>query len=429
MKRNVEYSSQPWILSGRSNLSAFLHDFYCIFSLVQLSVFLSLLAVIHYSCGWTYCYRQYRRNSHYNVTHRKRQNFYALPSSHWQLLADPPFNYLQTLERVDEAIDNNAIIAEAILRCGLRDFGLSSEPEKGTSLEWHGKSTGGDVSKAHSTIRQLYRDWSLEGKREREIAFEAVFKDLDNFAVNIPGRSQIRILVPGAGLGRLVFDLCLRGYSAEGNEISYHQLLTSSWVLNNVEAGQRFALYPFVTQFTNNRSRTHQLHKVEIPDVHPGAAISQAIQNGHRVGEMNMTASDFLVLYNNPSYSNSFDVVTTVFFIDTAPNLIRYIETIRNCLCTGGIWVNIGPLLWHFDDRAPANLTEDHTHGSQKDLEGIAEPGSFEPTDEEVLLLIQRYGFRVEKHEMLEQRIGYIQDPESMLQNLYQASHWVVTKC
>ena len=61
---------------------------------------------------------------------------------------------------------------------------------------------------------------------------------------------------------------------------------------------------------------------------------------------------------------------------------------------------------------------------------GIAEPGSFELTNAEVLLLLSQTGFEVIKHEMIDSTpgLGYIQDPESMLQNLYQCSHWVARK-
>ena len=68
-----------------------------------------------------------------------------------------------------------------------------------------------------------------------------------------------------------------------------------------------------------------------------------------------MSASDFLCLYGSIDYKNSFDAVTTVFFLDTAPNVIRYFETILNCLKSGGLLINIGPLLWHFENNAPGN--------------------------------------------------------------------------
>lgn len=43
---------------------------------------------------------------------------------------------------------------------------------------------------------------------------------------------SIHVLVPGAGLGRLAFDIAKAGYSSQGNEFSYFMLLASNMVLN-----------------------------------------------------------------------------------------------------------------------------------------------------------------------------------------------------
>jgi hypothetical protein len=87
-------------------------------------------------------------------------------------------------------------------------------------------------------------------------------------------------------------------------------------------------------------------------------------------GEMSMSASDFLLLYSKEEQRETFDAVATVFFLDTAPNIIRYIEAIRNCLRTGGLLINVGPLLWHFENNAPG--THGHEDGSSaKESEGI----------------------------------------------------------
>ena len=42
----------------------------------------------------------------------------------------------------------------------------------------------------------------------------------------------------------------------------------------------------------------------------------------------------------------TYDVVVTLFFIDTARNLLSYFETIRSLLKPGGKWINLGPLLY-----------------------------------------------------------------------------------
>ncbi len=371
------------------------------------------------------------------MTHRRRQNLYALPTAQWQLLAEPPVSLLDTLNTVDDAIDQNADMAEEILALGLQAFGLPEEPVKGSIEDWRGTAKPSDIAKAHSTIRQFYRDWSKEGHNEREACNGIALRDLDRHLrkpTSEKDASELppRVLIPGAGLGRFVFDVALAGYNVEGNEISYHQLLASNWILNHTQENERHPLFPFVSQFTNIVSRQNQLQQVVIPDLHPGQASAAKAKRGMPVGKMDMTAADFVVLYGDAGHRETFDAVVTVFFIDTAPNFIRYIQTIHDCLKANGVWINVGPLLWHFDDRAPHTNEKDADKkkaiADDSEDKGIGEPGSFELSDEEVLHLVERMGFKVEQQEMLPAGMGYIQDPNSMIQNLYQVSHWVARK-
>jgi hypothetical protein len=341
------------------------------------------------------------------------------------MLSEPPFSILDNFNKVDDAIDVNAEIADAILAIGLQSFDLSSTPDKNNPKEnWHDTATPSDVNKAHSTIRQFYRDWSLEGRAERAVCYDPVIQDLHNeFQIRRDNGEEIRVLVPGAGLGRLVFEVCMAGYDAEGNEISYHQLLASNWVLNHTEGPAKHALHPFALHFSNLQSRAQQLRQIMIPDVHPGLTMQEMANAGHRFGTMSMSAADFTVLYTQPNNQEAFDAVTTVFFIDTAPNLIRYIETIRHCLKPNGLWINVGPLLWHFENGHSRNDSHAEGEGS-----GIGEPGNVELSEDEVFSLVERMGFSLERRPGDRQACGYIQDPASMLQNLYQPSHWVARK-
>ena len=45
---------------------------------------------------------------------------------------------------------------------------------------------------------------------------------------------------------------------------------------------------------------------------------------------------------NNLIFSGTWDVVVTCFFIDTATNIISYLEVIHKILKEGGTWINIG---------------------------------------------------------------------------------------
>ena len=373
---------------------------------------------------------QYRKIAHYNETHRRRQNLYALPTAHWQLLADPPFNILAVLDNVDDAIDENAAIASTILQSGLRYLGLEFAPNDPAN-DWRDTATTEDMNRARTTIRQLYRDWSAEGAQERQASYMLVLADLTEAFHDESRKESIRVLVPGAGLCRLVFEICRLGYTVEGNELSHHQLLASSWVLNDSRQAEQFSLYPFAMSFSNCLDRTEQLRAVKIPDVHPATEAARQHESGpwHHLGRMSVTAADFVVHYGDKAQRDRFDAVVTVFFIDTAPNLIRYIEVVRHCLKSGGIWTNLGPLLWHFGQRRSSHIEDDEdTMGCSEPRVDIEEPGNVELTDDEVVLLVVKLGFVVEKHEISKEEIGYIQAPESMMQNRYRTSHWVARK-
>jgi SAM-dependent methyltransferase len=353
------------------------------------------------------------------------------------MLAEPPFSYLETLDKVDDAIESNAVLARAIVKNGLESFRMITTDEgKEPALPppWEGCSKYADVDKARSTIRQFFRDWSAGGAAEREACYGPVMRALEKERLARPPDHQqpLTVLVPGAGLGRLVFDLCYEGYEVEGNEISYHQLLASSYILNRCDRAGQHTIYPWVHTFSNHQTRQNHLRGYAVPDIHPATALAgvSPAGTGGVGGSMSMCASDFLCLYGDDDHRDSYDAVASVFFLDTAPNLVRYLQTILHCLRPGGMLVNVGPLLWHFENNAPGNHGRDDDGDGEHDAAnstGIADPGSFELSDDEVMALVAKLGFEIE-----ERQTGipapYIQDAESMLQTVYRASSWVARK-
>jgi carnosine N-methyltransferase len=298
-----------------------------------------------------------------------------------------------------------------------------------------------DMEKARSCVNQFYREWSTGGELERSRCFDPIIEVLNTeFASRLTtekelGKSDLKVLAPGAGLGRLVFDVCRAGYTVEGNEISYHELMASSCILNHTKAPGEFNIAPFALNCSNHLTRADQFRTYAVPDIHPGTELmkrgqEEKVPANERMG---MTTGDFCVLYTQPGSKDSFDAVATVFFIDTAPNITRYIEAVHNCLKANGLWINLGPLLWHHSSR-PSPEDEEAEQKNQrlekyKDVDtGIADPGSVELTDEEVVALVQHFGFTIEKHEPGSVETGYITNTRSMLQSTYRASFWIARK-
>ena len=373
------------------------------------------------------------------------------------MLSKPPFSILDSLNELDDLIDSNAELAEAIFIAGFKNFiaptidsnwVASIVPEKYANDEYriysivmdhlNVQATQNDMDKARSCINQFYREWCAGGNVEREKCFGPVLGVLDTeFAhrlTKVPQleRSDLKVLVPGAGLGRSVFDICQAGFSVEGNEISYHELMASSLILNHTQRSEQFKIAPFALSCSNHLSRADQFQTFAVPDIHPGTALATTQNSKLPAHErMSMSTGDFCVLYSSSDYKHTFDAVATVFFIDTAPNIIRYIEAVRNCLKPGGLWINLGPLLWHQAPRGPNNHSssedEEYKHTHIADA-GIGNPGSVELTNNEVLALVEHLGFTMEKKESESSETGYISNPKSMLLNTYRPVFWVARK-
>ncbi|PKA64382.1 GDSL esterase/lipase [Apostasia shenzhenica] len=113
-----------------------------------------------------------------------------------------------------------------------------------------------------------------------------------------------------------------------------------------------------------------------------------------------MCAGDFVEVYNDVDQEASWDAVVTCFFLDTAHNIVEYIEVIFKVLKDGGVWINLGPLLYHFAD----------SHGPEDEL-------SVEISLEDVKKVAFQYGFELEIERTVQ--TTYTANPRSMMQKDY----------
>ena len=229
-----------------------------------------------------------------------------------------------------------------------------------------------NMGKVRSTLRQFVREWSAEGAAEREGTFGLLLKELEaRLPVPSPGsdRPAPRVLVPGAGLGRLCYEVAMRGYEAQGNEWSYFMLLGSNFILNRPPDLPPFTIQPWAHQQSNVLATEDQLRTVSVPDVVP-------TRRPPPNGSLSMCAGDFVEVYGEQKCE--WDCVLTCFFIDTAKNILEYIATMAACLKPGGVWINLGPLLYHFEEM---------------------DESSIELSMEEVIALVESHDFDIVRRE------------------------------
>lgn len=200
-----------------------------------------------------------------------------------------------------------------------------------------------NLSKARSTIKQFVRDWGREGADERARCYGPLLEALERHVPKSKGGKRLqRVLTPGSGLGRLTFDAARKGYFAEGNEFSYHMLLGTMWVLNETEQALGTTIYPYVLDIASRKTYDDHLRPVLIPDICP----SDFCDPRCGFGEISMRGGEFVECYKQQL--QEWDAILTAFFIDTANNIFLYIRTFAAILRPGGLWANVGPLLWHY---------------------------------------------------------------------------------
>ncbi|CEQ39662.1 SPOSA6832_01221, partial [Sporobolomyces salmonicolor] len=295
-----------------------------------------------------------------SANQRRRADYYALSARHRELL--PGYNEL--LAEVDAKLQFNADLVRRMIDC-------NPFPPPGDAALSAPAPTEADH----------------EGRNERDTAYTPILETLRAQFHNLTPaeQAQTRVLVPGAGLGRLAWEI----------------LIASAFILNQTTRPREFPLHPYLHSFSNIRNKDDLLVPSWIPDVAP-SEIAEGPEETR--GDFSFAAGDFLELYGDAP--GDWDVCVTCFFLDTARNIVQYLETIWGLLKPGGMWINCGPTLWHFEN--------DH------------DASSIELTLDDVKALARRIGF--ELSEEREITTSYTTNPRSLLKHEYTAAFWVARK-
>ncbi|KAF6142038.1 hypothetical protein GIB67_038006 [Kingdonia uniflora] len=267
--------------------------------------------------------------------------------------------------------------SESVRETGSLGLEYNKELDRASASNAKGVSTQAIicfVSDADENVSSPPRIW-LDPSFQLEVppsdvdkCYKPILEELDRlFPSRCKDRPPCR-LVPGAELRRLVLEISCLGFISQGNEFSYYMMICSSFILYQTDTAGEWTIYPWVHSNCNSLSDNDQLRPVSFPDILPTSAVI--------IGGFSMCGGDFAEVYNDPSQEGSWDAMVTCFFLDTEHNIVEYIEIISRILRDGGVWINFGPLLYHFAD---AN--------------GIEEEMPIELSLEDVKIVALQYGF------------------------------------
>ena len=311
------------------------------------------------------------------------------------------FNYMDRIEKFKQAIAKNYSFLVKIVSPYVGLFKLHKCKDGETYLERLTVQPKDNIA-IKSNLRLFVKDWSIEGIEERNETYKPILNSIQSFfkdKTKDDFKEGIKVLVPGSGLGRLLYEIAKLGFKVEGNELSFNMLLFYSFLFNSNVKKNEITIQPFIHSLNNLFNFDTAFKEIMIPDENIKEELAK-----NDTGEIYMMGGDFCYVYKKKP--NCFDSVVTCFFIDTASNVIEYIETIYNTLKEGGLWINIGPLLYH------------HTN--------IPNDINIQLGWNEIKDVIIGFGFDLTKEEIIE--TTYSTDKDSMLKTVYKCIFFTAVK-
>ena len=234
------------------------------------------------------------------------------------------------------------------------DINMTSILKTETNFTWwsekNAQKFANNKVETYDSIRQviahLVRDWSSsEGAPIRESIYSWCIEQLQLHQY-VPTKGPI--LVPGAGLGRLAWDIS-RNLRCAVEAIESSICMTAvAYSVFNAKQKNAFVLHPFAADsFSNEIDDEARYDAIYFPDVIPSID----------AGNISYTVGTFG--YDSMQHcSNQYGAVVTSFFIDTATTVYDFITTVAMILSSGGLWINVGPLQWHINNKVPVAVNE-----------------------------------------------------------------------
>lgn len=230
---------------------------------------------------------------------------------------------------------------------------------------------------ATHVITHLSRDWTENGWIVRQDTYGWIVDQLCNYhdyllddldSDYLQSSPLSPVLVPGAGLARLAFDIAFvnnrndtdgrqmkrNPFLIEANDNSVVMAAAAYHVLHYV-ANRRpddtgfLTVYPFVSDpLTNEVDTQRRWESAQFPEEKITNMLDRlALQQPCHKPNLLYVIGDFVSIYAAPSKHGMYGSIATCYFIDTATNIYEYILTIRNLLRVNGVWINLGPVQWH----------------------------------------------------------------------------------
>jgi carnosine N-methyltransferase len=183
-------------------------------------------------------------------------------------------------------------------------------------------------------LKHIARDYSPAGQRERSATFPYIVSTVEAILPPSSSTHPHKILLPGAALGALAHEISSLGPHIHVTTNEFSPAMNLAYRYLSSPSITATAIHPYIETWSHARSRQQILRAVSVhPPTTPSSCPPPLLMEG-----------DFTSVFHHSQ--GDYAMVVTLFFIDTAQNLLAYLETIYHLLEPGGTWLNVGPLLY-----------------------------------------------------------------------------------
>ncbi|RLV89687.1 Uncharacterized protein JA1_004979 [Spathaspora sp. JA1] len=292
--------------------------------------------------------RNYESASKLQIDRRKR--LFKMMSWRQQKLCQE-VGYLDKLNKVNTAIVTNSKFINAVADHCINKYGITYRDFDIIKEQGESKGVSSTNYRVIEALSHYVRDWnSLDTLGcELEPIFNYVSRQLTQL-IPQEAKSSTCIIIPGSGLGRIAHEVAKLGYGSV-HAVEFSGLMTSFVDFNYNGGANNYSIYPYVHTNSNFYTTEAQLRSINLSS--PLCYQPECLQ---------LHNQDFRE-FSIPSiekYTNV--VVVSVYFLDTAENLIDYLDTIQRLTTTSpiksGYWINVGPLKYGSAAQVELNAQE-----------------------------------------------------------------------
>ena len=193
-------------------------------------------------------------------------------------------------------------------------------------------------------LLHLHRDWSNDDCITTHLSL--LISKVDNALQMLDkSKTDIKVLIPGAGLGRIGIELSSLGYYVEMNECSPTMITSINNIINELLIhDNEYSYYPYLHATLNDAWD----YSIRNEPIHFPPFNIDRLKTWAKEGQnlLHLQYGDFVTNYKIHERKNYFDIIVTSYFIDTG-NILDYLDVMKYILKPNGIWINYGPLHYH----------------------------------------------------------------------------------